>query len=212
MPMKIDRLILGDYQTNCYILRPAEQSADCLIIDTGTEAEEILDFLKKHRLISVAAVMTHGHIDHIGGMVELRRNFPDLKVYIHKSDAVMLSEPMRNLSAMTGIPYVAQPADFLIEEPFTIDRVGIRFDVIHTAGHTPGGICLYSKDDGVLFSGDTLFAESVGRTDFPGGSMSQLIKNIKTKLLVLPDETVVYPGHGPSTTIGQEKRNNPFLQ
>jgi len=109
-------------------------------------------------------------------------------------------------------PFSVESADFLIEESNAIEEAGINLDVLHTPGHTPGGICLYSKADGIVFVGDTLFADSVGRTDMPGGSATQLIKSIKEKLCLLPDETVVYPGHGPITTIAQEKTNNPFLK
>jgi glyoxylase-like metal-dependent hydrolase (beta-lactamase superfamily II) len=112
---------------------------------------------------------------------------------------------------MAGSSFTAGKADRLIDEGDTIDKAGIRLRVIHTPGHTPGGICLYSEKDGVIFVGDTLFAGSIGRTDFPNGDMRQLIEGIKHKLLVLPDDTVVYPGHGPETTIGREKTDNPFL-
>jgi hydroxyacylglutathione hydrolase len=210
--MKIDRLILGAYQTNCYILRANEAAKDCLIIDTGIEAEELVDFLEAHKLNPVAVVLTHGHIDHIVGLVALRNRFPDIKVYIHKLDAEMLTGKKDNLSAMAGLPFSFEPADFTLEEGDTIDQANIKLDVLHTPGHTPGGICLYSKDEGIIFVGDTLFADSVGRTDMPGGSSTKLIKSIKEKLCPLPDETIVYPGHGPQTTIAQEKASNPFLQ
>ena len=217
--MKIDRLILGAYQTNCYILRESEAAKDCLIIDTGLEAGELVDFLQKHKLDPVAVVLTHGHADHITGLVTLRGRFPNVKVYIHKLDAEMLTGAKNNLSAMASVlspgwltPFSSEPADFSLQEGDVIKQANIKLDVLHTPGHTPGGICLYSKDEGNVFVGDTLFADSVGRTDMPGGSATQLIKSIKEKLCPLPDETVVYPGHGPITTIAQEKANNPFLQ
>ncbi len=210
--MKIDRLILGTYQTNCYILRGSESAKDCLIVDTGMEAAELIDFLAKHKLNPVAVVLTHGHADHITGVAALRQKYPDIKVYIHKLDAKLLSDTTSNLSAMAGQPFTTQPADFSLEEGDVVEQAGFKLKVIHTPGHTPGGICLYSKNDRIVFSGDTLFADSIGRTDFPDGSMQQLIKGIKEKLLTLPDETVVYTGHGPSTTIAQEKAHNPFVQ
>jgi hydroxyacylglutathione hydrolase len=210
--MKIDRLVLGAYQTNCYILRAGEAAKDCLIIDTGLEAGELIDFLEVHKLNPVAVVLTHGHIDHIIGLAALRSRFPDIKVYIHKLDAEMLTGEKNNLSAMAGISFSSKPADFSLEEGNVIEQANIKLDVIHTPGHTPGGICLYSKADDIAFVGDTLFANSVGRTDIPGGSTTQLIKSIKEKLCNLPDETVAYPGHGPATTIAQEKANNPFLK
>ena len=209
--MKIDRLILGAYQTNCYILRESEADKDCLIIDTGLEAGELVDFLQRHELNPAAVVLTHGHADHITGLVALRGKFPSIKVYIHKLDAEMLTSAKDNLSALAGVLLMSEPADFLIEQGDVIEEANIKLDVLHTPGHTQGGICLYSKDEGLVFSGDTLFAEGVGRTDL-GGNMTELIKSIREKLCILPDETVVYPGHGPVTTIAQEKANNPYLQ
>ncbi|MHC4570833.1 MAG: MBL fold metallo-hydrolase [Planctomycetota bacterium] len=210
--MKIDRLILGAYQTNCYILRSSVADKDCLIIDTGLEAGELVDFLQRHELNPVAVVLTHGHADHITGLVALRDKFPNTKVYIHKLDAEMLTSAKDNLSALAGVLFMSEPADFLIEEGNVIEEANIKLQVLHTPGHTQGGICLYSKDEGIVFSGDTLFADSVGRTDFPGGDIKQLTTGIKEKLCVLPDETVVYPGHGPVTTIAQEKASNPYLK
>ncbi|MDD5326476.1 MAG: MBL fold metallo-hydrolase [Phycisphaerae bacterium] len=209
--MKIDRLILGAYETNCYVLRKSEAVKDCFIIDTGLDARELVDFLETHKLNPAAVVLTHGHVDHIVGLAELQDRFPDIKVYIHKLDAGMLTGEKNNLSAMTGMPFISKPADFSLEQGDVIEQADIKLDVIHTPGHTLGGICLYSKTDGIVFVGDTLFANSVGRTDMPGGNSTQLLKSIKQKLCTLPDETICYPGHGPATTIKQEKANNPFL-
>ena len=210
--MKIDHLILGAYETNCYILRESETAKDCLIIDTGLEAEQLAEFLRARELRPVAVVLTHGHADHITGIGILRASYPKIKVYIHKLDSEMLTEAERNLSALAGSNFTTEPADVFGDEPETITEAGIKLEILHTPGHTQGGICLYARDDGLVFSGDTLFADSVGRTDFPGGSMSQLIKGIKEKLCVMPDETVVYPGHGLGTTIGREKAFNQYLQ
>jgi len=210
--MEIDRLILGAYQTNCYILRESEAAKDCLLVDAGLEASQLVNFLRAHKLNPVAVVLTHGHVDHVAGIAALRRKFPDVKVYIHKLDTEMLTDTESNLSALTMGPFSTEPADFSLEQGDVIELAGIKLEVLHTPGHTPGGICLYSKDESIVFTDDTLFAESVGRTDFPGGSMSQLIKSIKEKLLTLPDETVIYPGHGPTTTIAQEKAHNQYLR
>ena len=210
--MIIDNLILGSYETNCYILRTAQASKDCIIIDTGLEADEMMLFLDNNQLQPLSVVLTHGHADHIVGLELLRKKYPQIKTYIHKLDAKMLSKPTSNLSILSGKFFKTAPADVLLDEPDTIDSAGIKLDVLHTPGHTPGGICLYSKEDSVVFVGDTLFADSIGRTDFPGGSTNQLITSIKTKLWPLPDDTVVYPGHGPKTTIEREKMYNPFLQ
>jgi hydroxyacylglutathione hydrolase len=213
--MKIDCLVLGAYETNCYILRESESAGDCLIIDTGLEAGELIDFLCEYKLNPVAVVLTHGHIDHISGLVQLRKNFPSVKAYVHKLDAKILMDQQSNLSFLAGLVSAtndAVEADFTLEEGNVIEQAGIKLEVLHTPGHTPGGICLCSKKEQIIFVGDTLFADSIGRTDMPGGSMSQLIKSIKEKLLTLPDETVVYPGHGPQTTIGRERTHNPYLQ
>ena len=211
--MKIESLILGDYQTNCYILRSEPATKQCLIIDTGLEAEVLIDFLQGDKLNPAVVVLTHGHADHISGITLLRKNYPEIKVYIHKLDAEMLTDARSNLSALAGKAFDdAKPADVLLEEAEVIELAGITLGVLHTPGHTPGGICLYSKENNIVFVGDTLFAQSVGRTDFPGGSMPQLIAGIKEKLCTLPDDTIVYPGHGPQTTIGLEKSSNPYLQ
>jgi glyoxylase-like metal-dependent hydrolase (beta-lactamase superfamily II) len=213
--MKIDRLVLGAYETNCYILRESKSASNCLIIDTGLEADELVDFLHKHKLNPAAVVLTHGHIDHISGLAKLHKNFPGMKVYIHKRDVNMLSDWQSNLSFLAGIKPIAgdcPKADFILEEDNTVEHAGIKLEVLHTPGHTPGSICLYSRKEQTIFVGDTLFADSVGRTDIPGGSMTQLLKSIREKLLTLPDETVVYPGHGPKTTIGRERTYNQYLQ
>ena len=210
--MKIDCFILGAYETNCYILRENAAAKDCLIIDAGLQAGQLINFLKEHKLNPVPLVLTHGHIDHIAGVAALRAEFPDIKVYIHKLDAPMLAEPHTNLSAMTGEPFSIESAEFSLKESDMIEQAGVKLSVLHTPGHTPGGICLYSDDEGIVFTDDALFADSIGRTDFPNGSMSQLLKSIRQKLFTLPDETKVYPGHGPVTIIAREKANNPFFR
>lgn len=209
--MEIDCLILGSYQTNCYVLRQSPTTKDCLLIDTGLEADGLIDFLDNHRLKPRAIILTHGHADHITGIPVLRKKNPEIKVYIHKLDAEMLTDPRHNLSELAGIEFRTKPADLLIAEGDVIEQADIKLEVFHTPGHTPGGICLYSREQKVVFVGDTLFADSVGRTDFPGGNMTQLIQSIKQKLLTLPEDTAVYPGHGPITTIGREKTSNQYL-
>jgi hydroxyacylglutathione hydrolase len=208
--MKIDHLILGSFETNCYVLRSSDTAKDCLIVDTGLQAEKLIKFLKHHNLNPLAVVLTHGHPDHIAGVAELRENFPDIKVYIHKLDAEMLTEA-QSMGIPMGGTFGTGPADLLIETESVIEQAYIKLQVLHTPGHTPGGICLYSEDEGMVFTDDTLFADSVGRTDL-GGNMAQLIKSIREKLLTLPDDTNVYPGHGPVTTIAHERAHNQFLQ
>ena len=209
--MIIDALIIGDFETNCYCLRENENSHDCVIIDTGLDETELIDFLEEKQLNPVALVLTHGHIDHIAGVNAMREKFPEIKIYIHELDAQLLSDCKSNLSFMAGSKFTTKPADFLIEDGHIIEQAGISLQVLHTPGHTLGGISMYCPEEGVVFSGDALFADSIGRTDFPGGSMSQLVKAIKQKLLTLPGQTKVYPGHGPSTTIAREKTYNQYL-
>jgi len=209
--MQIDRLILGDFQTNCYVVRVDESASDCICIDTGLDGDDLIAFLTRNRLNPVATILTHGHIDHIVGVTALRHHFPKTRVYIHEWDADMLTDPHANLSSLAGLSFTTEPADVLLRDGDTVDEAGIHLKVLHTPGHTPGGICLYAESDGVAFVGDTLFADSVGRTDFPGGDMNQLIEGIRTKLFTLPDKTVVHPGHGMRTTIGREKRSNPYV-
>ena len=216
--MKIDRLVLGEFETNCYILRSSDKTTDCLIIDTGLDVRDLLTFLERSKLTPKALIITHGHIDHIAGVGKLRERFPGIAVYIHKLDADTLTDSTSNLSFMldsansqANQTFSTEKADYLVDEPDVIEAAGIKLKVLHTPGHTPGGMCLYCEDENAVFVGDTLFADSVGRTDFPGGNMRQLIEGIKTKLLTLPDDTVVYAGHGNRTTIGREKTHNPFL-
>ena len=210
--MKIDSFILGDFQTNCYCLRTSEAETDCLLIDAGLDAQPLVDFLKQNKLNPVALILTHGHIDHIAGVDLLRQNFPDIKIAIYVDDANMLATPVENLSIATGQIFKTEPADVIIQNEGPADFGPFTFDVMHTPGHTPGGICLYSAENNLAFVGDTLFAGSIGRTDFPGGNFDRLMNSIKTKLLAFPDDTTIYTGHGPATTIAREKQSNPFLQ
>lgn len=209
--MKIDTFVLGEFETNCYILRNSDSAKQCLIVDLGLGAEKLIDFLHRRKLNPVAAVLTHGHIDHIAGAAQLRAQFPSLNLYIHKLDAPMLTETSRNLSAMMAAPFATEPPDVPVEDKTIIQQAGIKLEVLHTPGHTPGGICLYAKDRGLVFTNDTLFADSIGRTDLPGSSLTQLTTSIREKLFTLPDDTIVYPGHGPKTTIAKEKTHNQFL-
>jgi len=210
--MIIQNLVLGDFQTNCFCVRADEAASSCVLIDTGLGSEPLLDYLNENNFTPEAIIYTHGHIDHIAGVNLLREKYESIEVAIHKSDASMLTDPNANLSLMTGSAFSTAPADRLLDDGDVVSYAGLTFEVFHTPGHTPGGICLYSKEDAVVFVGDTLFADSVGRTDFPGGDYAQLIGSIKSRLFVLPDEVAVYNGHGQPTTIGNEKKYNPFCK
>jgi len=213
--MQIDRLVLGSYENNSYIVRRDEETEDCIIIDTGLTAKPLIAFLKKKNLNPHALILTHGHADHIAGATLLRKNFDKIKICIHKADLHMLGDAASNLSSSAGVKIITAPADVLFDKEEQIEFANLSFRLIHTPGHTPGSICLYKSDEKILFSGDTLFAGSIGRIDFSGYDvqkcLEQLVNNIKSKLLVLPDDTTILPGHGEETTIKQEKLHNPYL-
>lgn len=209
--MKIDTIVLGDFQANCYCVRLDDTAASCLLIDPGLNPEPLVHFLRANALTPETIALTHGHADHIGGIETIRQHWPDVKVAISKDDAEMLISPTQNLSTLAGAMVQVRPADICFNGERSFAAAGLRFEILYTPGHSPGGICLYNSEEGIVFSGDTLFAGSVGRSDFPGGDHTLLIDRIKHKLLILPEKTRVYPGHGPATTLRSEKRHNPFL-
>jgi hydroxyacylglutathione hydrolase len=203
----IEILEVGPFFVNCYIVGDPESNKG-LIIDPGWDAPWIINNVDKLKLSIDKIVITHGHSDHIIALETIREHF-GAKVLIGEKDANMLTDPGANLSGMTGEAFVASPADQFLHENDIISIGKYQFKVLETPGHTPGGISLYGN--GVVFTGDALFLGSIGRTDFPGSSHELLIESIYKKLLPLPDDTVVYSGHGPDSTIGQERDYNPFL-
>jgi len=203
----VEKLVVGPFASNCYIVG-SESNKEGMIIDPGDEAKQILKRVKDLELDIKFIVLTHGHIDHTGALKEVRE-VTGAKVAIHTDDAKSLK--VQSLSRIFGLSYpTPPPPDRLLKDGDSLDVGGMHFEVLHTPGHTPGGICLLGE--GVVFSGDTLFNYGIGRTDLPGGSYSQLMNGIQNKLLVLPDNTVVYPGHGSDTTIGAERKGNTFLR
>jgi glyoxylase-like metal-dependent hydrolase (beta-lactamase superfamily II) len=210
--MEINPLVLGLYETSCYVLRKDTTQSECVVIDTGLDADGMVEYLAAKKLEPAAIILTHGHADHIGGVAKVKGKYSDARIYIHQADASMLTNRQDNLSSFAGVMIEAPEADVQVKDGDIIEEAQIKLTVIHTPGHTPGGMSLLCRDEAVVFTGDTLFADSVGRSDFPGGSMPRLIESIKTRLFVLPDETVVYPGHGPKTNIGHEKKHNPFVK
>ena len=207
--MIVKKLVVGPLATNCYIVG-SESSKEGMIIDPGAEANQILSSVKDTGLDIKFIVLTHSHIDHIGALKEVKEA-TGAEVAIHTGDAQALKGQEPSLGAMFGLSYPSPPPpDRLLGDGEGMDIGDLRFSVLHTPGHTPGGICLLGE--GIVFSGDTLFNYGVGRADLPGGSYSQLMDSISTKLMTLPDTTIVYPGHGPDTTIGTERQGNPFLR
>ncbi len=206
--MILRRFAVGPFVSNCYIIG-SEETKQGLVVDPGGDSKLILQEIKNLGLDIKLIVLTHAHIDHAGALKEVKET-TGAGVAIHVDDAKSLRMMGHSLSAPLRLFYPAPPsADRLLEDGDSIDIGDLHFKVIHTPGHTPGGICLLGE--GVLFTGDTLFNQSIGRSDLPGGSHSKLMKAIQSKLMALPDNIIVYPGHGPETTIGDERRHNPFL-
>jgi hydroxyacylglutathione hydrolase len=203
--MILETLALGDYQANCYIYA-SETSKQGFIIDPGDEADVILSRVKELGLSIPYIILTHGHPDHTGALKQVHED-TGAQLAIHGSDAPILKDKW--LHSALGFPYSDVTPDRLLSDGEVLKAGELELKVSHTPGHTPGGICLLGN--GLVFSGDTLFNMGIGRTDLPGGNMEQLMSSIADKLLTLPDETIVYPGHGPSSTIGEERRGNPFL-
>lgn len=206
--MKTIKMEVGNLGTNCYIIY-CEKTLQAAIIDPGGNAQEIIALLNQEKLNVACIINTHGHADHILANTAVRQA-TGAPLYIHEADAAMLTNAQLNLSPFIGGAMTCDPADRLLTDGDIIQVGEIKFTVMHTPGHTPGGICL--QTDTLVVSGDTLFAESIGRTDFPGGSHGQLINSIRNKLLILGNDVRVLPGHGPDTTIGWERANNPFIQ
>lgn len=206
--IKCDFKVVGPVQTNCYFAYNTDTS-ECIIVDPGDDRTDIIDYLEKKKLAPVAILLTHGHFDHIGAVADLKNKYK-LKVYAAEAERETLKEPDINLSSQFMGGRMSIEADEWLEDGQEFELIGEKIRCLLTPGHTEGGMCFYFVNSGMLFSGDTLFQQSVGRTDFPGGSMSTLIHSIRSKLFVLPDYVRVYPGHGMMTSIKDEKILNPF--
>ena len=205
---KVEKYICGSVRTNCYFFINTE-TKEVILVDPADNAPLLKKKMEEKELKPVAILLTHGHFDHIMAADELRQAY-NIPIIAQKEEQAILENPRGNLSVMFGASYSLK-ADKYVEDNAVLDLAGFSIQVMHTPGHTIGGCCYYVKDENLLFSGDTLFCESVGRSDFPTGSMSTLIRSIRQRLLVLPDETKVYPGHESTTDIENEKLNNPFL-
>lgn len=210
MALQIHTIVSRPFQENTYVVWP-DGSQDVLVIDPGLEPELILDFLRDRELTPRAILNTHGHLDHIAGNEQLKEAYPDAPLVIGVNDAPMLTDPVANLSASAGLSIVSPPADQLVKEGEVVEAAGLRLEVLDVPGHSPGHVVfVYAAAPAVVFGGDVLFRESIGRFDLPGGDGSLLVRGIRRKLFALADDAVVYPGHGPATTIGHEKRFNPY--
>ena len=205
--LKCDFRVVGPIQTNCYFLY-REDTKECLIIDPGYEADKIEAYVQKKQLHVAGILLTHGHFDHITAADEVRKKF-QTKIYASGTEKELMADPRMNVSVMMG-DSVSLKADVWLEDGQELEMLGETMRCILTPGHTGGGMCFYCPKACMLFSGDTLFQESVGRTDFPTGSSRELIRSVREKLLVLPEAVRVYPGHGLMTTIRDEQMFNPY--
>jgi glyoxylase-like metal-dependent hydrolase (beta-lactamase superfamily II) len=210
--LNLGTVVSQPFDENTYVAHLSGRE-DCVIFDPGFEPHAILDYLSEHSLTPAAIVCTHGHSDHIAGNQALKERWPECPLVIGEGDAEKLINPQLNLSAAFGVALRSPPADRTLREGERFDAAGLELEVLEAPGHSIGHIVLVTKqvEPWRVFGGDVLFAGSIGRTDFPDGNFDDLREAIHTKLFTLPDDTIVYPGHGPATTIGREKRTNPFV-
>jgi glyoxylase-like metal-dependent hydrolase (beta-lactamase superfamily II) len=208
MAVDVAVFVCGPFATNTFLVR---SGGACWVIDPGIGPTELVATLRREQLVPDRIVLTHGHCDHVAGIADVREAAGGVPVWCPAADAEMPADARRNLSEVFGLPMVAPPPNELFAPGDTLELGETAWEVLDTSGHTAGGVSLYAAAEGIVFTGDALFAGSIGRTDLPGGDGALLVANIRRALLSLPDDTQVYPGHGPASTIGQERRTNPFL-
>lgn len=206
--MKIQSYVLGVIKTNCYIISN-EKTNEAIILDPADNGEEIIKVLEEQKLIPIAILLTHGHFDHIMGAKDLKQRY-EMPVYASLAEKDLVADVKMNGALLIRKIFTLVP-DLYLNDGEELNLAGINIKVIHTPGHTIGGVCYYIEEESVLFSGDTLFHESVGRTDLPTGNTGLLLESIRQKLFVLQDDVKVYPGHGDTTTIGHERTRNPYF-
>ena len=219
--MIIDQYVVGMVQTNCYVVANAT-TKECIVIDPGASGEQLAEKIRKSGYTPQAVLLTHGHFDHVGAAQTLAEEF-GIQRYAHEAEAETLHDSKKNVSWMAGTS-ACYDADVFVKDGALLTLAGFEIKVLHTPGHTEGGCCYYIAEEDVIFTGDTLFAQSVGRTDFPGGSMSQIVRSIREKVLTLTEEETnvdgdsvtvhditVYPGHNDVTTIETERKYNPYI-
>ena len=208
----ITPFVLGEYQTNCFVVTPGTPAAgmSCWIVDCGFQPEQMFQWIERHRLRPTAILLTHSHLDHIAGVDRALSRFGRLPLYIHEAEARFCSDAMLNLSALIGMPVTCTEPDHLFKDGEVLELNGSRWRVMHAPGHSPGGACLIHDESNQAIVGDTLFAGSIGRFDFPTSNAQHLRATIQ-RLMTLPDDMMIYPGHGPKTTIGEERMQNPYV-
>lgn len=207
-PLRVEQYVVGMVQTNCYFAIN-DDTKEVIVIDPGASAKELAKKVKEEQLKPIAILLTHGHFDHATGAEELSKLL-QIEIYAQEAEKETLENPELNLSGWEGTQRIFH-ADHYLKDEQELDLAGFHIRVLHTPGHTVGGCCYYFPYQNAVFSGDTLFCTSVGRTDFPKGSASAIVRSIKEKLMPLPDETTVYTGHNELTSIGTERMYNPYL-
>ena len=212
--MLVDFAPLWFAETNCWVIAP-EAGGPAVVIDAPPDAEGVVRLLARHDLAPVALLLTHAHVDHLGASGAVATRFA-VSAYLHPDDEWLAADPAAQMRVLWG---TTPPGDYEQPERYEaladgqrLDLAGLGIDVLHTPGHTPGHCCFLVPDEGALFSGDQLFAGSIGRTDLPGGDHAALMRSMETRIMPLPDETAVFPGHGPTTTLARERASNPFLE
>jgi glyoxylase-like metal-dependent hydrolase (beta-lactamase superfamily II) len=210
--IQLATILSHPFEQNTYVAHLRDRG-DCLIVDPGLEPAKIIQYLDRQKLVPAAILNTHGHSDHIGGNAVLKERWPNCPLVIGAADAGKLTDPWQNLSATFGVPLVSPAADVTVKDDDTYEAAGIALQVRAIPGHTAGHVVYLWEgvEPAMVFVGDVIFAGSIGRTDFPDGDTRQLVVGIRSKLFTLSDDTILLPGHGPATTVGEEKRSNPFV-
>lgn len=212
---QITTFCLGAYQTNCFVVAVPDGNPDdarrCWIVDCGYEPESMLDWIEGQQLQPEALLLTHCHSDHIAGIDQARARFGPLPIHVHEAEAGWCADPARNLSAFLDAPVAVAEPDHHLRDGEVLSLAGTTWRVVHTPGHSPGGVCFVHDESGQAIVGDTLFAGGIGRFDFPTSDVDALRHSIHEVILALPDGMKIFPGHGPATEIGRERRTNPFV-
>ncbi len=207
----IKTFILGDFQTNCFVVT-AGDGPECWIVDCGYEPEPLLDWIEAHNLAPSRLLLTHCHSDHMAGVDAALSRFGSMPIHVHEDEAGFCTDPMLNLSGMFGRPVTCTEPDQMLHDDDTLSLGETTWRVLHAPGHSPGGVLFVHDASSQAIVGDTLFAGSIGRFDFPTSNAGDLRRTISEVLMGLPDEMTIHPGHGPATTIGQERRTNPYVR